>query len=105
LRRATPIFVGCAIATCIVAALVQPGVKAAWTAHPAPLVMIAVLFFAASAVLLNVIGGRSDILPLALALLQFALGIAGTAMVIFPDIVPFRLTLSLAVCFCCARMV
>ncbi len=92
LRRATPIFIALAIATCIAAALVQPGVKAAWAAHPAPLIMIAVLYFAASAVLLNVIGGRSDILPFALALLQFGLGIAGTALVIFPDVVPFRLT-------------
>jgi cytochrome d ubiquinol oxidase subunit II len=93
LRRATPIFVALAIATCIAAALVQPGVKAAWAAHPAPLIMIAVLFFAASAGLMNVTGGRSDILPFALAQLQFALGIAGTALVIFPDVVPFRLTL------------
>ena len=36
---------------------------------------------------------RSDILPFILALLQFGLGIAGTALVIFPDLVPFRLTL------------
>jgi cytochrome d ubiquinol oxidase subunit II len=93
LLRTTPIFVALAVATCIAAASVQPGVKAAWAAHPAPLIMIAVLFFAASALLLNVIGGRSDILPFALALLQFALGIAGTALMIFPDVVPFRLTL------------
>ena len=93
LRRVTPIFVGLAIATCIAAALVQPGVKAAWAAHLAPLITIAVLFFAASAVLMSVIGGRSDILPFILALLQFGLGIAGTALVIFPDLVPFRLTL------------
>lgn len=93
LRRTTPIFVALAIATCVAAAMVQPGVKAAWAAHPAPLIMVAVLFFAASAVLLNVIGGRSDILPFALALLQFALGIAGIVLVIYPDVVPFRLTL------------
>jgi cytochrome d ubiquinol oxidase subunit II len=93
LRRVTPIFVGLAIATCIAAALVQPGIKAAWAAHPAPLTMIALLFFAASVILMTAIGGRSDILPFLLALLQFALGIAGTVLVIFPDIVPFRLTL------------
>jgi cytochrome d ubiquinol oxidase subunit II len=54
--------------------------------------MIVVLFFAVSAVLMTAIGGRSDIRPFTLALLQFALGIAGTVLVIYPDIVPFRLT-------------
>lgn len=93
LRRATPIFVGLATATCIAAAFVQPGVKAAWAAHSAPLILIAVLFFAASAVLMVAIGGHSDILPFALALPLFALGLAGLVMVFFPDIVPFRLTL------------
>jgi len=93
LRRVTPVFVGLAIATCIAAAFVQPGIKAAWAAHTVPLVMIALLFFAASATLMTAIGGKSDILPLLLALLQFALGIAGTVLVIFPDVVPFRLTI------------
>ena len=93
LHRVTPIFVGLAIATCIAATSVQPGIKAAWAAHPAPLILIVLLFFAASGILMSAIGGQSDILPLLLALLQFALGIAGTVLVIFPDIVPFRLTL------------
>jgi cytochrome bd ubiquinol oxidase subunit II len=92
LRRTTPIFVALAIATCIAAASVQPGVKAAWAAHPTPLIMIVVLFFAVSSVLMTAIGERSDILPFTMALLQFALGIAGTVLVIYPDIVPFRLT-------------
>jgi cytochrome d ubiquinol oxidase subunit II len=93
LRRTTPIFVALAITTCIAAASVQPSVKAAWAAHPTPLIMIVVLFFAVSAALMTAIGGGSDILPLTMALLQFALGIAGTALVVFPYVVPFRLTL------------
>jgi len=93
LRRVTPVFVGLATVTCIAAAFVQPGIKAAWAGHTVPLVMIALLFYAASAILMTAIGGKSDILPLLLALLQFALGIAGTVLVIFPDVVPFRLTL------------
>jgi cytochrome d ubiquinol oxidase subunit II len=93
LRRTTPIFVALAITTCIAAASVLPGVKAAWAAHLTPLIMIVVLFFAVSTVLMTAIGGRSDILPFTMALLQFALGIAGTALVVFPYVVPFRLTL------------
>jgi cytochrome d ubiquinol oxidase subunit II len=93
LRLTTPIFVVLAVATCIAAASVQPGVKAAWAAHPTPLIMIVVLFFAVSAVLMTAIGERYDMLPFTMALLQFALGIVGTAFVIFPYVVPFRLTL------------
>jgi cytochrome d ubiquinol oxidase subunit II len=93
LRVADPMFTGLATATCIAAALVQPGVAAAWVAHSAFLILIAGLFFAASAGLMAAIGGRSDALPFALALVLVALGIAGTVRVIFPDIVPFRLTL------------
>jgi cytochrome d ubiquinol oxidase subunit II len=93
LRLANPMFAGLATATCIAAAFVQPGVEAAWVAHSAPLILIAVLFFAASAALMAAIGGRTDVLPFALALVLVALGIAGIVWVIFPDIVPFRLTL------------
>jgi cytochrome d ubiquinol oxidase subunit II len=93
LRLADPMFAGLVTATCIAAARVQPGVEAAWVAHSAFLILIAVFFFAASAGLMAAVGGRSDVLPFTLALVLVALGIAGTVRVIFPDIVPFRLTL------------
>jgi cytochrome d ubiquinol oxidase subunit II len=93
LRLANPTFAGLATATCVAAASVQPGVEAAWVAHAAPLIVIAVLFFVTAAALMVAIGGRSDVLPFTLALVLVALGIAGTVRVIFPDIVPFRLSL------------
>jgi cytochrome bd ubiquinol oxidase subunit II len=93
LRLANPMFAGLATATCIAAAFVQPGVEAAWVAHPAPLLLIAVLFFVTAAALMAAIGGRSDVLPFTLALVLVALAIAGTVRTVFPDIVPFRLTL------------
>jgi cytochrome d ubiquinol oxidase subunit II len=93
LRLADPMFAGLATATCLAAAFVQPGVEAAWVAHAASLIVIAVLFFVAAAALMVAIGGRSDVLPFTLALVLVALAIAGIVRTVFPDIVPFRLTL------------
>jgi cytochrome d ubiquinol oxidase subunit II len=92
-RLADPMFAGLATATGIAAAFVQPGVAAAWVAHSAFLILIAGFFFAASAGLMAAIGGRSDVLPFTLALVLVALAIAAIVRTIFPDIVPFRLTL------------
>ncbi len=93
LRRATPVFVGLAIAVCVAAASVQPGIRAAWSAHYEPLALLAILFLVAAASLIRAIGGRSDARPFALALVLFVAGIGGLGFAIFPDIVPFRLSL------------
>ena len=93
LRGATPTFAALAIVACITAAVVQPGVQAAWAGHYVPLTVIAILFLGASVALMKAIGGRSDVLPFALALILFALGISGLIVVISPDIVPFRMSL------------
>jgi cytochrome d ubiquinol oxidase subunit II len=93
LRRTTPVFVGLAIATCAAASFVQPGVSDAWTTHPVVLGLIALLFLSAAAALMGAIGGPLALRPFLLGLVLFALGVAGLGVTIFPDIVPFRLTL------------
>jgi cytochrome bd ubiquinol oxidase subunit II len=93
LRDATPIFAGLAILSCTMAAFVQSSIEAAWAAHYVALILIAILFLSTSVALVVAVGGRSDVLPFALALILFALGISGVVLVIFPDIVPFRLGL------------
>ncbi|MGQ7935974.1 cytochrome d ubiquinol oxidase subunit II [Paraburkholderia sp. D1E] len=93
LRLAVPGFVCLAAAACAAAAWVQPGIRAAWAAHTIALVLITVLFLGVTAVLLRAIGGRADGHPFFLALALFVLGVAGLGFGIFPDIVPFRLTL------------
>jgi cytochrome d ubiquinol oxidase subunit II len=93
LRRAVPIFVGLAAATCIRAAIVQPGIRAAWSARGVPLAVLAGLFVIVAFVLTRTVGGRQDGRPFFLALALFALGIAGFGLIIYPDIVPFRLSL------------
>jgi cytochrome d ubiquinol oxidase subunit II len=93
LRRATPAFVGLAAVVCIAASLIQPGIRAAWSTHELFLGLITMLFLTTSAALMRAIGGRSDGRPFYLALGLFALGIAGLGCAVFPDIVPFRLSL------------
>jgi cytochrome d ubiquinol oxidase subunit II len=93
LRRTTPLFVGLAVATCAAAVLVQPAIADAWASHPVVLAIIGLLFLCTAAVLMHAIGGLSALRPFLLGLLLFALGVAGLGIAIFPDIVPFRLSL------------
>lgn len=93
LRRALPIFVGLAATACTGAAIVQPGVLAAWSTAGVPLALFTVLFLTVAGVLARSVGGRNDSGPFFLALVLFGLGIAGLGVTIFPDIVPFRLSL------------
>jgi cytochrome d ubiquinol oxidase subunit II len=93
LRRTTPVFVALAVATCAAASYVQPGVSDAWTSHPVVLGLICLLFLSTAVALLQAIGGPSALRPFLLGLVLFALGVAGLGVTIFPDIVPFRLTL------------
>ncbi|WP_426437041.1 cytochrome d ubiquinol oxidase subunit II [Bradyrhizobium genosp. P] len=89
----TPIFAGLAVVTCIAGILVQPRVQAAWAAYPVVLGMITSVFFVVVAVLLRSVGREPAIRPFLQGLILFACGVAGLAIVIFPYIVPFQLSL------------
>ncbi len=93
LRRAVPVFVGLAAVACIGAAAVQPGVRAAWAVDGVPLALLSCSFLIVTFLLTRTIGGQHDGRPFLLGLALFALGIAGLGLTIFPDIVPFRLSL------------
>jgi cytochrome d ubiquinol oxidase subunit II len=93
LRHGAPVFAALAIVACIAGALVQPGIQRAWAAHYKPLASIAILFLGTSVALTKSIGGRSDVRPFALGLILFALDLLGLVIVVFPNIVPFRLSL------------
>jgi cytochrome bd ubiquinol oxidase subunit II len=93
LHLAVSCFAVLAAATCAAAVFVQPGVRSAWTAHPFILGAISVLFLATIVALLRAVGGCRDGRPFALGLMLFGLGLAGLGIAIFPDVVPFRLTL------------
>ena len=93
LRHAAPVFAALAIVASIAAALVQPGIQRAWVTHYRPLALIAILFLGTSVALTKSIGGRSDVRPFALGLILFALELLGLVIVVFPNIVPFRISL------------
>jgi hypothetical protein len=52
--------VGLAAATCIRAAIVQPGVRAAWSARGVPLAVLVGLFLIVAFILTRTVGGRRD---------------------------------------------
>ena len=89
----TPIFAGFAATVCVIAAIIQPGVRAAWALREVPLALIAVLFLATAVTLIRSVGGLSDGRPFFLGLALFGLGVVGFGITVFPDIVPFRMSL------------
>ena len=89
----TPIFAGFAVVACVAAILVQPRVQAAWVAHPVVLGMIASVFFVTAVILFRSVGREPAMRPFLLGLILFACGVGGLAVVIFPYIVPFQLSL------------
>jgi cytochrome bd ubiquinol oxidase subunit II len=93
LRLVVPIFAGIAAVVCVAAAFVQPGITAAWIAHTYLLTLVAGLFLAIGVALFYAVGGRSDVKPFAFGLTLFVLAVAGLGLAIFPDVVPFRLSL------------
>jgi cytochrome bd ubiquinol oxidase subunit II len=93
LQPATPAFVVLGATVCIAAAIIQPGVRDAWSADEVLLTLIAASFLVVSVVLMRAIGRRPDGRPFFLGLALFALGVAGLGITIFPNIVPFRLSL------------
>jgi cytochrome d ubiquinol oxidase subunit II len=89
----TPMFVGFSAATCVAAAFVQLRVQEAWTSNPAPLGLIATIFTIVAVLLVRSTGREPAIRPFLFGLVLFACGVGGLGIVIFPSIVPFRLTL------------
>ncbi|WP_263354778.1 cytochrome d ubiquinol oxidase subunit II [Acidicapsa acidisoli] len=93
LHIALPLFF---MSFCVAAGIslsVQPGILTAWQAHPILLAIASCTMLAATIVLFGSIGKRPDIRPLAAGLVMIAAGIAGIATIVFPMIVPFRVSI------------
>jgi cytochrome bd ubiquinol oxidase subunit II len=93
LHIALPLFF---LSFCVVAGIslsVQPGVLTAWQNHPILLGTASCTMLVAAVILFESIGKRPDIRPLAAGLAMIAAGIAGLAILIFPMIVPFRVSI------------
>ena len=93
IRIASTCFAALFCLSCFVAASVQPGVPSAWSVHPICLSLLASLFVILSGSLVAIAGKNRPLLPFILAVGQFFVGMAGIAVIVYPNIVPFRISL------------
>jgi cytochrome bd ubiquinol oxidase subunit II len=77
---------------CYSATRIQPNVSRAWSTHPVSLPILAGMFLVLS-VCLVVLRNTWSILPFLLAITQFFTGMVGLAVILFPNIVPFQVSL------------
>ena len=72
---------------------IQPGILAAWRDHPVLLGTLSCIVLLAAFILFGSIGKRPDVRPLIAGLVMIAAGIGGLAILVFPTIVPFRISI------------
>src|SRR6266850_605706 len=77
---------------CIYAVAIQPGIRSKWDSHGIALAGLVGLFAIASGTLTMTRKTRPAV-PFLLGLFLFVVGILGIAVIVFPDIVPFSVTL------------
>jgi cytochrome d ubiquinol oxidase subunit II len=93
LRVAAPVFAVLFGVASVYAINVQPGVRLAWTAHPIALACLVGLIAVCAGALAVLPKRTASAVPFALGVLLFVECLAGIALIVFPDIVPFRLSL------------
>jgi len=93
LRVALPLFLAAFIAVGWFSFAVQPGIFVAWQAHTVLLATLSGIMIVAAFVIFAGINKRPDARPFAASLAMVAAGIVGLAVLVFPDIVPFRVSL------------
>jgi len=77
---------------CIYAVGIQPVIRSKWASHGIALACLVGLFAIASG-LLTMIRKTRPAVPFLLGLFLFVVGISGIAVIVFPDIVPFSVSL------------
>jgi cytochrome d ubiquinol oxidase subunit II len=93
LRVSAPAFAVFFGIACIYAVRMQPGIRAQWASHGTALACLIGLFAIAAGMLTAQTGKSRPALPFLLGLLLFVVGISGIALIVFPEIVPFSLSL------------
>jgi cytochrome d ubiquinol oxidase subunit II len=79
--------------TCLYASHTAPGVASAWSVHPMTLSVMACLFVVLSGCLVGAAGKGRPLLPFLLGVSQFLVGMIGVAVIVYPNIVPFRVSI------------
>jgi cytochrome bd ubiquinol oxidase subunit II len=93
LRVSAPVFAVLLGIACIYAARIQPGIREQWASHGTALGCLVGLFAIAAVMLAARCGNSRPALPFLLGLLLFTVGISGIAFIVFPEIVPFSVSL------------
>jgi cytochrome bd ubiquinol oxidase subunit II len=93
LRVSAPAFAVFFGIACIYAARIQPGIRAQWASHGIALACLVGLFAIAAGMLTALPEKSRPALPFLLGLLLFVVGISGAALIVFPEIVPFSVSL------------
>lgn len=78
---------------CLYAAQIQPGVRSQWALHPIVLSSLLGLFVIAAGALVGLTKRARPAISLILGLFLFVAGISGMASIVFPNIVPFSVSL------------
>jgi cytochrome bd ubiquinol oxidase subunit II len=93
LRVAAPVFAILFGIGCIYAFNIQPAIRLQWASHGTALSCLVALLAVVAATLTTLTEGTNSALPFLLGLCLFIVGIAGMALIVFPYIVPFNLSL------------
>ncbi len=93
LRLATYIFMTLFFGACLIAIQVQPAIRAAWASHYLALFILLAILIVLIVVLGTVSVGVRSWLPLLGGTGLFLVGMAAIVIIIYPDIIPFNLTL------------
>lgn len=93
LRVSGPIFAVLFGIACLYAAQIQAGVRSQWALHEIALSCLLGLFAIAAGALVVLTERVRPAIPLVLGLFLFVVGISGMALIVFPNIVPFSVSL------------
>ena len=93
LRVSAPVFAVLFGLACLYTAQIQPGVRSQWALHPIALSCLLGLFAIAAGALAVLTERVRPAIPLILGLFLFVVGISGMALIVFPNIVPFSVSL------------
>jgi cytochrome bd ubiquinol oxidase subunit II len=93
LRVSAPVFAVLFGIACLYAAQIQPGVRSQWALHPIALSCLLGLFAIAAGALAVLAERVRPAILLILGLFLFVVAISGLAWIVFPNIVPFSVSL------------
>jgi cytochrome d ubiquinol oxidase subunit II len=93
LRIALPAFFLSFCVVAVISLFVQPGILVTWKAHPLLLGAVSFTLLISALILFGSIGRLPDFRPLAAGMVIIGAGVAGLAILVFPTVVPFRVSI------------